>query len=69
MRRDTVPVSEKYLITVQQASQYFGIGESKLRTMLHEYGDRLPDWALLNGSRTLIKKEKFEKYLDGAETI
>ena len=30
-KKQLVPVWEKYMLTVQEASQYFGIGEKKIR--------------------------------------
>ena len=61
-------LSQKFLLTVDEAARYFGIGENKLRNMATGY-DSIPDWVVFNGKRTLIKRVKLEKYLLNAETI
>jgi len=63
----TTNVSEKFLLTFDEAASYFGIGRNKLRNMA-SYGDP-PDWLLRNGNRTLIKRVRLEQYLLDAETI
>ena len=67
MTKTIEDLSIKFLLTIEEASRYFGIGENKLRAMA-SYG-KTPDWAVYNGKRMLIKREKFEKYLLDAETI
>ncbi len=59
MKRDTVPISEKVLLTFSEAAEYFNVGENKLRTM----ATCSPDWILNNGSHKLIKRVRLEKYL------
>lgn len=63
----TVDVSDKFLLTFAEASQYFGIGENKLRNMASL--EKCPDWVLYNGSRQLIKRVRLEQILMAAETI
>ena len=63
-----VSLSDKFLLTFEEASRYFGIGENKLRAMA-EYDDKMPSWILFNGSRKLIKRTTLEKLLLDAETI
>ena len=58
--RTTIPLSEKYNLTVSEASQYFNIGQDKLRKIL----DDNPDFIMMNGVKVLVKRKKFEKYLD-----
>lgn len=58
--RTTIPLSEKYNLTVPEASQYFNIGQDKLRKIL----DDNPDFIMMNGVKVLVKRKKFEKYLD-----
>ncbi|MBR1373747.1 helix-turn-helix domain-containing protein [bacterium] len=52
----------KYLLSVEEAAQYFGIGEKRLREYLS--GHRNADFIVLNGTKTLIKKKMFERYID-----
>lgn len=63
----TVDLANKFLLTFAEASQYFGIGENKLRNMASLQQN--PDWLLYNGSRQLIKRVKLEKILLESETI
>ena len=62
-----VPFGERYMLTVREAAEYFGIGEHKLRDLL----DRNPDknLSVWNGNRQLIRRKKFEEYLDECESI
>ena len=55
-----IPLSEKYNLTVPEASQYFNIGQDKLRRILEDN----PEFVIMNGVKVLVKRRKFEKYLD-----
>ena len=67
MQTETVKISDKFLLTFPEASQYFNIGENKLRNMASL--EQNPDWILYNGYRRLIKRVKLEKILLESETI
>lgn len=58
---DKVPVWEKYTLSIEEAAEYFHIGENKLRRLASE--NRFAPWVLRSGERTLIKREAFEKHL------
>lgn len=58
----SVPLWEKYTLTIAEASQYFGIGEKKLRQMIQE--NDTADFLLNNGVKVLIKRVKFEQFID-----
>lgn len=62
-----VPIYEKFLLTIKEATEYFGIGEKKLRQMVEEYENC--DWFLYNGVKILIKRKKFEQFLDELTTV
>ena len=62
-----VPLWEKYTLTVEEAAAYFRIGEHKLRNLINE--NRNADYLLWNGNRVQIKREKFEKFVDGLDAI
>lgn len=57
-----IPFWERYTMTVEEASQYFRIGENKLRRIISENKDA--DFLLWNGNRPQIKRNLFEKYID-----
>lgn len=63
----TVNIADKFLMTFSEASQYFGIGENKLRNMAELQQN--PDWVIYNGSRKLIKRVRLEQILLDSETI
>ncbi|MCX4354226.1 MAG: excisionase [Lachnospiraceae bacterium] len=69
MKKETekVPVWEKYTLTIAEASDYFNIGESKLRRFLSEH--ERESYILMNGTKVLIKRKQFEKVIDGLGAI
>lgn len=62
-----VPVWEKYTLSIEEAAQYFRVGEKKLRRLAEE--NPPPKWALMNGTRLQIKRKIFEKVLDDLYSI
>ena len=63
---DTVPIWEKANLSMEEAAAYFGIGINKLREMANE--DNCP-FVLWNGSKRMIKRKAFEKFLEAAYSI
>ena len=59
---NNLPFNQRYGLNIKEAALYFGIGESKLREMIR--ANPLSDCFIKNGNKTVIKREKFEKYLD-----
>lgn len=49
-------------MTIKEASQYFNIGENKLRQLINENKDA--NYLLFNGNRVQIKRRLFEEYID-----
>ena len=64
---NTCPVWERYTLTVPAASQYFSISERRLREMISE--DPTADYIIYNGRKILIKRIKFEEYLNQNSTL
>lgn len=62
-----VPVWEKYTLSIEEAAQYFRIGETKLRKLAEQ--NISAGWVLMNGNRIQIKRKHFEKFIDNLETI
>lgn len=62
-----VPVWRRYTLTIEEAAGYYHIGETKLRMLVDEHPNE--DFFVMNGNRVLIKREKFERYLDGATAV
>jgi len=67
MREKTVPLWEKYALTVDQAAEYFGIGSKKIRYLISILNDA--NWHFLNGERVLIKRGLFEQFLNETQAI
>ncbi len=55
-----VPVSEKYLLTVKEAAAYFGIGEKRIRFLIHNN----PEVGIMNGERQLVRRKRFEEFIE-----
>ena len=56
-----IPIWERYLMTVIEASEYYHIGENKLRNIIETHPNT--DFLIMNGNRYLIKKKLFEDFL------
>lgn len=59
-----VPIWKKYMLTVDEAVQYFGIGEKKIRTLIAEYLDTELCFTIQIGNKSLINRQKFEEFLN-----
>ena len=62
----SVPISEKYMLTIREASAYFNLGIKHLRRLAEENTE---GFSVYNGSRYMIIRPKFEKLLDESTTI
>lgn len=65
--KPTIPIWQKFTLTVEEAAVYFRIGENKLRQIMSE--NRNADFILWNGNRPQIKRQKFESFVDGLHNI
>lgn len=63
----TVPVWKRYALTVTEAADYYHIGENKLRMIAEEHPEA--DFVIMNGNRILLKRQKFEEFLDNATVV
>ncbi len=66
MSKELIPVSEKYLLTVNEAAAYFNIGAKKMSRLAEEYTG---EFSLYSGSRLLIIRTKFEQFLSDTSTV
>ena len=57
---------EKYLLTLEEAALYTGIGINKLREMSN---DENCDFVVWNGSRRMLKRKKLEEFLNAVYSI
>ncbi len=70
MNKDSIssarPSSEKYMLTIKEAAEYFNIGTKKMRRIAE---DRLGDVAVYCGNRYLIVRPKFEEFICNSSEI
>ena len=64
-----VPMWERFLLTIKEASLYFNIGENKMHRLANEYLESDYKFVVLNGGRTMIKRKKFEEFLNQTTSI
>ena len=62
-----VPIWERYTLTIEEAANYFRIGEKKLRRIAEENKDS--SWVIMNGNRIQIIRKLFEKFLEESTSI
>lgn len=58
---------ERYVLTVEEAADYFHVGENKLRRIIDT--DKYAPFLLWNGNRPLIKRTLFEKFIDQCNLV
>ncbi len=61
-----VPIKDKLNLTLKEAAALSGISERVLRDRI---GKSDYDFVLMNGTKILIKRKKFEKYLESVDAI
>lgn len=59
--KKNIPIGEKYLLTIHEASAYFNIGIKNLRRMAEINEGK---FAFYMGNRYLIVRAKFEDYIE-----
>lgn len=61
-----IPIWEKSNLTIEEAAAYFGIGRGKLRELTNDSDCPYVIWC---GSKRLIKRKMFDKYLGNCYSI
>lgn len=64
--KERVAICQKYLLTLEEAALYTGIGINKLREMSNNENCNFVVW---NGSRRMLKRKKLEEFLNAAYSI
>ena len=65
--KQVLPWWQKYSLSLEEAAEYLGISYKKLRIFCKEHADE--DFIIWNGNRALLKRERFERYLDTNVTM
>lgn len=66
MKKETVPIPHKLLLTIDETAEYSNIGVHKIRELMEEPDC---DFVLRKGAYSLIKRTKFERYIMDKEVI
>jgi len=64
--KDKIALSQKSLLTLEEASAYFNIGVCKMRELT---SDENCPYVLWNGSKRLIKRKPFEEFLYNSYSV
>lgn len=64
-----VPIWNRFLLTVSEASDYFNIGENKMHRIVNDYIDSDYKFVIQNGNRAMINRKKFEEFLNATTAI
>lgn len=67
MKPERVPIWNKYTLSIEEAAEYFRIGQGRLREIAAENPNA--DFLLSNGNRIQIKRKLFEHFIDEATVI
>lgn len=62
-----LPIKDKYALSIEEASEYFGIGQKKMRQLVAE--NIASGIAIQNGVKILVKRKRFEAFLDKLSAI
>lgn len=65
-KKREVPIWERNLLTLKEASDYTGIGVNKLREIAQESNAHL---VLFIGSKKMFKRKRLEEYLDSIDFL
>lgn len=58
--KQPIPVKDKFLLTINEASEYFNIGTKNMRRIAE---DHLDSFSIFQGNRYLIIRSKCEEYI------
>ena len=67
VHKNNVEVKDKFCLTIDEACDYFNIGEKKLRKIVSEHS--AADFIIQNGVKILIKRKRFEEFINNTSSI
>ncbi len=62
-----VPIYEAYTLSIEEAAEYFGIGQTRLRRLIRLNPGA--EYLISIGNRTRIKRIKFEQFIDTVSVL
>ncbi len=69
LKEKIVTIWEKYMLSVDETVQYFGIGEKKIRMLISENVDSDFCFTVQVGNKSLINRHKFEEFLNQTTSL
>ena len=60
-KKPPVPLCEKWLLSIEEAAAYFGVGQNRLAKLASQDGCK---FVVFVGNTKRIKRKKFEEFLD-----
>ena len=68
IKKVKIPISEKYVLTKEEAMAYFNIGEKKMRKLIQDHiGDNT--FVVNNGRKYLVIRSRFEDFINNTSSI
>lgn len=60
MEKNTIPIYEKYALTIEEAAEYSNIGQNKINELLKDPRCTFVLWV---GRKKLVKRKAFEDFI------
>lgn len=60
MEKNTIPIYEKYALTIEEAAEYSNIGQNRINELLK---DPRCTFVLFVGRKKLVKRKAFEDFI------
>ena len=67
MKQEKIPIWQKYTLSIEEAAEYFRIGQGRLRELAAENPNAA--FLLSTGNLIQIKRKLFEQFIDEATVI
>ena len=67
MSAEKIPISDRYTLSIPEAAEYFGIGQTRLRRLIRLNPGA--EYLISIGNRTRIKRIKFEQFIDTVSVL
>lgn len=66
MLEEKVAIKDKLNLTISEAAEYSNVGQNTIRGLLRERGC---PFLLMVGTKQLVKRKEFERYLAGVQYL